>query len=148
MGYTVKAAPDMIAFGISGIGDVAGAYAQNVKKLSDYYNLLDAGRFPVERGYILEEDDHIRRYVIHALMCNLELDFDHLRKRFGIEYEEYFRDEDQELVTTIEPGFFERTPQRILVTPLGQLFVRNICMIYDRYLRNLSPDKNIFSRTV
>ena len=47
MGYTVKHAPDMIGCGVSAIGDVAGAYAQNVKKLAEYYEALDAGRFPV-----------------------------------------------------------------------------------------------------
>ena len=33
MGYTVQSAGDMVALGISGIGDVQGAFAQNVKKL-------------------------------------------------------------------------------------------------------------------
>ena len=37
MGYTTRPAPDMIGFGVSAIGDVAGAFAQNTKKLSAYY---------------------------------------------------------------------------------------------------------------
>ena len=36
MGYTVQAAPDVIGCGLSAIGDVAGAYVQNHKRLSDY----------------------------------------------------------------------------------------------------------------
>ena len=44
MGYTVQAAPDLVAFGVSGIGDVAGAFAQNEKKLARYYRALDEGR--------------------------------------------------------------------------------------------------------
>jgi oxygen-independent coproporphyrinogen-3 oxidase len=47
MGYTVQSARDMIAFGVSGIGDVQGAFVQNVKKLSEYYTALDAHRLPV-----------------------------------------------------------------------------------------------------
>ena len=73
MGYTVKAAPDMVAFGISGIGDVAGAFAQNAKKLPHYYGALDEGRFPVERGYVLDQDDLVRRFVIQSIMCNFRL---------------------------------------------------------------------------
>ena len=46
---------------MSAIGDVAGAFAQNTKKLSTYYAALDAGRFPIERGYLLDADDLIRR---------------------------------------------------------------------------------------
>jgi len=43
MGYTVQPAPDMVAFGISGIGEVRGAFFQNEKKLSSYYAALDRG---------------------------------------------------------------------------------------------------------
>ena len=55
MGYTTKPATDMIGLGVSAIGDVAGAFAQNTRKLSTYYQALDAGRLPVERGYVLDE---------------------------------------------------------------------------------------------
>ena len=54
MGYTVKSATDSLGVGVSAIGDVAGAFAQNVKKLTSYYEAIDAGRFPVERGYRLD----------------------------------------------------------------------------------------------
>ena len=32
-------------------------FVQNTKKLTEYYEALDAGRFPTERGYVLDEDD-------------------------------------------------------------------------------------------
>ena len=34
MGYTTRPAPDMVGAGVSAIGDVGGAFAQNVKTLS------------------------------------------------------------------------------------------------------------------
>ena len=64
----------MVALGVSAIGDVQGAFIQNMKKLPEYYAALDEGRFPIERGYALDADDRIRRYVITELMCNLHLD--------------------------------------------------------------------------
>ena len=57
MGYTVQSARDMVALGVSAIGDVQGAFVQNTKKLNEYYAALDAGRFPIERGYALDDDD-------------------------------------------------------------------------------------------
>ena len=36
----------------------------------------------------------------------------------------------------------------MVITPMGQLFIRNIVMVFDRYLKNMSQDKPIFSRTV
>ncbi|MDM7916804.1 MAG: oxygen-independent coproporphyrinogen III oxidase, partial [Candidatus Eisenbacteria bacterium] len=87
MGYTVKQAPDMIGLGVSSIGDVSGAYAQNVKKLSQYYPALDAGRFPIERGYRLSPDDLIRRYVITQIMCNFYLEKSAAEERFAIDFD-------------------------------------------------------------
>ena len=90
MGYTTRPAADMVACGVSGIGDVSGAFAQNVKKLSTYYEALDAGRFPIERGYRLDADDRVRRDVIANLMCNFHVDFAATEARQGIEFGAYF----------------------------------------------------------
>jgi oxygen-independent coproporphyrinogen-3 oxidase len=147
MGYTVRQGTDLVAFGVSGIGEVGGAFVQNVKKLSEYYRLLDENQLPVDRGYVLNEDDRIRRFVILSLMCNFELDIAELRSRFGVDYDTYFAPEIQELESTVEPEFLRRTPERLAVTPMGSVFIRNICMVFDRYL-NASAAKPIYSRTV
>ena len=148
MGYTVKAAPDMVGFGISAIGDVGGAYVQNVKKLSEYYPALEAGRFPVEKGFLLSEDDMLRRHVIHSLMCNFELDVAAVEERFGVEFDRYFAEELAELERSVDPGFYERRGRKMAVLPLGQLFVRNLVMPFDKYLKSAPKDKHLFSRTV
>ena len=87
MGYTTRPAPDMLAAGVSGIGDVGGAFAQNTKKLSGYYSAIDGGRFPIERGYRLERDDHIRRFVITNLMCNFRVERREVATRFSVEFD-------------------------------------------------------------
>ncbi|HEY6867149.1 MAG TPA: oxygen-independent coproporphyrinogen III oxidase [Candidatus Eisenbacteria bacterium] len=152
MGYTVQSARDMVALGISGIGDVQGAYVQNVKKLPDYYGALRAGRFPVERGYALDEDDVVRRYVITQLMCNGRVDGAEIERLFGIPFAGTFAAELAELTAPGSPaehGLVAVTPAGIEVTALGRLFVRNVCMIFDRYLRaRSSGEKPVFSRTV
>ena len=84
MGYTVQSARDMVALGVSGIGDVQGTFVQNTKKLNEYYAALDEGRFPIERGYALDRDDEIRRHVITTLMCNGYLAVADVERRFGI----------------------------------------------------------------
>ena len=63
---------------------------QNTKKLTEYYEALDAGRFPIERGYVLDDDDALRRHVITELMCNGHLDVREVERRFGINFAEYF----------------------------------------------------------
>jgi oxygen-independent coproporphyrinogen-3 oxidase len=149
MGYTVKPAPDMLGAGVSAIGDVAGAFAQNVKKLSQYYAALDAGRFPIERGYRLSSDDHVRRHVITQLMCNFHVDGAAVAARFGIDFDSYFARELLELREgPVADGFVEMDGGRLDLTPRGRLFVRNVCMVFDRHLREKTAGTPVFSRTV
>ena len=151
MGYTVQSARDMLGVGISGIGDVQGAYIQNAKKMPAYYRALDEGRLPVERGVRLDEADIVRRHVIMNLMCNLYLDVREVERKFGLSFPETFAQELAELSGPDSPvadGLVRVTTESIEVTPLGRLFVRNVCMVFDRYLRGRSQDKPTFSRTV
>ena len=151
MGYTVKAAPDMIGVGVSAIGDVAGSYAQNQKKLPRYYAAIDAGSLPIDRGYRLSADDCVRRYVITQLMCNFHLDKRAVEERFGIAFDHAFERELAELASPdglIANGFVTASRDALQVEPLGRLFVRNVAMLFDRYLADKKSDAPIFSRTV
>ena len=149
MGYTVHRAPTMIGMGITAIGDVDGAYVQSCKKLSTYYNSLEAGEMPVEKGYELSSDDRIRRHVITELMCNSFLRTAEVEERFAIDFADYFALELEELESgPAADGLLELRPGELEATPLGQLFIRNISMIFDRYLREKKRDKPTFSRTV
>jgi len=147
MGYTVVPAADMIGFGVSAIGEIGGAYAQNEKRPVMYYGALDAGHFPTHVGIDLSPDDEIRRWLIRQLMCNFRLDFTELQQKFGVDYNDYFKVENQDLSAYIDEGFLERSPEGLRILPLGQAFVRNICMVFDAYLRK--PEHfSQFSRTV
>ncbi len=151
MGYTTRPATDMVGAGVSAIGDVGGAFAQNTKKLSTYYATLDRGRFPIERGYALDEDDRIRRFVITEIMCNLRLEVGEVERRFGIDFSRYFEAELRELEAAGGPvadGLLEMRRGRLEVTPVGRLLVRNVCMTFDRHLRGRASDRPVFSRTV
>jgi oxygen-independent coproporphyrinogen-3 oxidase len=151
MGYTVHRATEMLGVGVSSIGAVMGAFAQNLKKLPAYERAIDAGSFPIERGLELSPDDLIRQRAITELMCNFYLDFAAVGADLGIDCAEYFADEIARLSASggpVDNGFVEVTAQGIEVLPLGRLFVRNVCMVFDRYLEQKTGDKPVFSRTV
>ncbi|HEX2342837.1 MAG TPA: oxygen-independent coproporphyrinogen III oxidase [Vicinamibacterales bacterium] len=150
MGYTTRPAADMLGAGISAIGEVRHAFAQNTKKLSTYYAALDAGWFPIERGLALGADDLVRRHVITQLMCNFTVRKADLEGRFGVSFDQYFAAELKELAAPDGPlgfGFVRLAHDRVDVLPPGRRFVRNVCMAFDRYLRShdVAP---VFSRTV
>ena len=149
MGYTVKPSNAMIAFGVSGIGEVEGGFFANEKKLSRYYEALDAGTLPVERGYRLDADDRIRQYVIRQLMCNFRVDKAAVAKRFGIDFDAYFATSLAALDEVEAEGFVVVDAAAVTVQPAGRLFVRNVCMAFDRYLEaKREANRPVFSRTV
>jgi oxygen-independent coproporphyrinogen-3 oxidase len=148
MGYSVMPASDMIAFGVSGIGEVQGAFFQNEKKLSTYYEALDAGKLPVSRGYVLDEDDRIRQYVIKQIMCNFWISKADVSERFGVDFDMYFQRSLVALREIEDEGFVELSEEGLRVRAEGRLFVRNVCMAFDRYLEAKDSKQPVFSRTV
>ncbi len=157
MGYTVMPASDMVGIGISGIGEVQHAFFANEKKLSRYYEAIDEGHLPVQRGYLLDQDDIIRQYVIQQIMCNFHISKSAVEKRFDIDFDRYFASSMERLSDVREAGFLVEDDDELRVTPEGRLFVRNICMEFDRYMEekrqqadDSAEDKPtpVFSRTV
>lgn len=149
-GYAVMAGDDVIGFGISAIGDVRGAYVQNEKKLSAYEESIGAGRLPVTRGVARSTDDNIRREVIHALMCNFQLDMAAVERRHSLCFREYFA-EDLRLLAELErEGLARIHGSCIEATSIGELFIRNLAMCFDRYQRerHATETRPVFSRTV
>jgi oxygen-independent coproporphyrinogen-3 oxidase len=112
-----------------------------------YYKALDAGEFPTMLGIRLSEDDEIRRWTIRQLMCNFHLNFEELKVRWGVEYDTYFAEDERALQPFYEDGFLVREPDGLRVLALGKVFVRNICMVFDTYLR-MPGGYSAFSRTV
>lgn len=151
MGYTTKRDTETVALGTSGISDVDGAYAQNHRRLASYYQSVDGGALPVERGYRLDADDRLRRYVITELMCNGTVDLAAAGSRFGVDGTEYF---DSELATLASPGglieeaMAEVDGSTVRTTELGTLFVRRVAMVFDAYTTRRAGDKPMFSKTV
>ncbi|MHC4547401.1 MAG: oxygen-independent coproporphyrinogen III oxidase [Planctomycetota bacterium] len=148
MGYTVRQAPDMVACGLSGIGDVEGAYFQNERKLHAYERAVEERGLAVERGYVRTEDDRLRRHVIGTLMCTFRLDFGEVEARHGIRFAETFARELEELRALEADGLVEVAETGLTVTEEGRLFIRNVCMVFDAYLQRPRDDGPRWSRTV
>jgi oxygen-independent coproporphyrinogen-3 oxidase len=148
MGYTTSRAPDLIGFGLSAIGNVGAAYAQNERKLSRYQDALKAGRLPVERGFILSGDDQVRQHVIREWMCNFQVDKSEVEGQFDIEFDSYFANELRELEPYQDEGFLRITEDELRAEPLGKLFPRNVAMVFDAYLKAKNESGKTFSRTI
>jgi oxygen-independent coproporphyrinogen III oxidase len=149
-GYTVRPAEDTVAFGMTSISDIGGAYAQNAHKLKDWQAKVLAGELPVTRGASVSADDLLRRFVINRVMCLLKLDLREVGEEFGAGARKDIEASLQRGVDELKAdGLVTFDGEVLKVTPLGQLLVRNVAMLFDAYLPKHAGDKKqTFSRTV
>lgn len=148
-GYSTKSGSDLYAAGVSSISYLGGAFAQNYRKLDEYYGAIDRGELPTMRGMWLSEDDLLRSAVIERLMCHCVLLFDEIEREFGIDFETYFADALEQLRQPEEDGLVRVLEDRIEVLPLGRVFLRNLAMPFDAYLaRQRESEKPVFSKTL
>lgn len=144
-GYVPGPRMEILGLGATAISDVGGAFAQNHHRLKEYDEAIDAGQLPLGRGWARTFEDEVRRFAIHDLMCTFRLDYARLKEKFGIDHDSYFADLLPGLDAVQEQKLIERKDDGIDVTELGRLFVRNVAMLYDGYLKSRP---GTFSRTV
>ena len=143
MGYSSSKTQLMIGLGVSSISDSWYSFAQNVKDLEEYYQLLEMDKLPFYRGHLLTSEDLIIRKHILNLMCQFETSWANSDTYFDeipdilIELEEMEKD-----------GLLVIGKNKITVTEAGKPFVRNICMGFDLLLKRKAPDTQLFSMTI
>jgi len=147
-GYTTHKDCDIIAFGASSISQTEDVFVQNVKKLSDYYRLVGEGHLPVERGLRVTREDKLRRDAITRIMCDLEVDKAAFGQKWDIDFDSHFADALGELKDMANDGLIALTPGKITVTDPGRIFLRNIAMPFDAYLKQAADNKPRFSKTL
>lgn len=144
-GYSTHSDCDLVGLGATSIGRVGDAYVQNFKELDEYNSCISAGKLPVFRGVDLDEDDKLRREVITQLICHFELRFNQIETKFNINFAEYFAEELNNLHIMQTDGLLDLSSTGIQVLPAGRLLIRNICMVFDKYLARKQQQ---FSRVI
>jgi oxygen-independent coproporphyrinogen-3 oxidase len=143
MGYSSSKTKLMIGLGVSSISDSWYSFAQNVKDLESYYQLLELNKLPIYRGHLLTFEDLIIRKHILNLMCQFETSWENPNAYFDeipailIELKEMEKD-----------GLLVIGKDKITVTEAGKPFVRNICMGFDLLLKRKTPNTQLFSMTI
>ncbi len=144
-GYSTHADCDLVSMGVSAIGALGPSYSQNHHDLVAYNAALDAGRLPIARGLALDVDDQLRRAVIVQLICHFRLDFAAFEKIHSLDLRRYFAREFLALAPLQQDGLLRVGEDGIRELPKGRLLIRNICMVWDRYLPRTEA---IYSRSI
>ncbi|UTV27652.1 oxygen-independent coproporphyrinogen III oxidase [Photobacterium atrarenae] len=146
-GYTTQGECDLLGLGVSAISMIGNCYAQNQKELKKYYASVRDKREALWKGVSLDGDDLLRREVIKSLICNFQLDKTEIASRFDLDFDSYFAEDLQLLQTFINDELVTVDERAIRVTLKGRLLIRNICMCFDKYLRDRARQQQ-FSRVI
>jgi oxygen-independent coproporphyrinogen-3 oxidase len=134
-GYSAGGECDLIGLGVSAIGSIGPTYSQNQRALPNYYDCLDRGELPIMRGIELSADDLLRRQVIQSLMCHFALSKEAVEIAYLIDFDRHFAAELGDLREFEALGLVTNEDGWLTVTPRGRFVIRNIAMVFDRYLR-------------
>lgn len=145
MGYTTLRGLSQIGVGVSAISDFGHGYFQKEKDLKAYLQGVGQGQIPTLRKCVLDADDLLRRQVIETLMCQCSLPIAALEEEHQINFRDYFKNAWAAMEGFAEEGLVELASDELKLTPLGILFMRNVAMPFDRYLKGRTPH---FSKTV
>jgi oxygen-independent coproporphyrinogen-3 oxidase len=145
-GFTTKAGTDLVGLGVTSIGQVGGAYAQNEKEIPDYSEAVREGRLATTKGLWLTEDDLLRQRIIHQLMCRYLLSKSEIEREFGIDFDVRFAKEMAAVAPLERDGLIEPSEDGFALTSFGRVFVRNVCMVFDAHLPETG--KRAYSRTI
>ena len=148
-GYTTHSHCDLIGMGISSISKVGSVYTQNHLTEAEYGKSIEQGMLPHYRGLTMSTDDKVRQAVINELICHFKLNPEQINNQFGIQFENYFAIELEQLAPMQNDGLLKvnDSNKSITVLPKGRLLIRNICMIFDNYLKK-TAEKPLYSKVI
>lgn len=144
-GYSTHVECDLVGLGVTSIGRVHDCYSQNLRSMDDYSSAIDKDELPVMRGIVLSEDDKLRRDVISRLICHFSLSITAIEQTYGIDFQQYFASAYDALRAMQHDGLLTLGDDRIEVTARGSLLIRNICMLFDKYL---VPSQQRYSKVI
>lgn len=143
MGYSSSKTQLMIGLGMSSISDSWYGFAQNVKTVKEYTQLVNAGEIPVFRGHILTNEDLVVRKHILNIMCEFCTSWETSEMQIPNIEESLSLLEEME-----KDGLISIEGDTLVLYEEARPFVRNVCMAFDKRLQNSTPSTQLFSMTI
>lgn len=148
-GYcTRRTTGQVYAFGVSGISQLTGAYAQNTKDIDLYINTINKGEFATEKGYRVNERQKMIRQAINQIMCNMRLHWPSLASSMNVSVDTLLATinfDAKRFDSLCADNMVVLSPDGIEVTATGHFFIRNIAVALDP---DYTGGNNIYSRAV
>lgn len=140
MGYADRYTPLLIGLGVSSISDSWTGFAQNVKTVEAYYELLEKGEIPVVKGHLLNDEDLLIRQYILDMMC---------RGKVLLQNETELSEKIKQRLVPLQVDGLVRVEEEVVqITEVGKSFLRIVCMAFDERLQRTKERENLFSQAI
>lgn len=148
-GYCTRATTGQVyGFGASSISQLDSAYSQNIKTTSQYIENIENNNLAVLRGYSLNDNEKIVRYIINSIMCNYYVDLHQVANYFGrsiYDIKKVIQYSESNFSDFISDGLIDINKDVITIHKKGRLFTRNISMRFDPLINN---NVGTYSKTI
>jgi oxygen-independent coproporphyrinogen-3 oxidase len=148
-GYCTRETTGQVyAFGVTGISQLENVYAQNVRTVKEYIQVIESGEIRIEKGHSLSDTEKVVREVINEIMCNHYLSWEQIADRFSTspgEIKALLDFNEEKLDPFRDDHLLEYTDDDLLIYDIGRFFLRNIAAVFDIHIGDLSRK---YSRSV
>lgn len=138
MGYTDNKTDLLLGLGVSSISESADHFHQNEKLLPVYEESLSQEKIPTHRGHFLNSADCISRKNILQLITNYQIKLN----------PEELADAREFLKELVNDQLVSFDHNKLVVTEMGKPFIRNICVLFDKRMREKYPQQKVFSSSI
>jgi oxygen-independent coproporphyrinogen III oxidase len=136
MGYTDHRTSILLGLGVSAISETPTCFHQNEKVLTVYERNVLEGLLPTFRGHLLSEEDQQRREQILRVMTEFEVS---LNAEDYSDARNFLSELERDQLVQFDNG-------KLKLTANGRPFLRNVCLAFDKRLRQKQPETKVFSK--
>lgn len=114
---------DQVGFGLTGFSSYRDRFDINTQNFREYYDAIDAGRLPINRGLIRPREEQARWAIVLPLK-NRDVRKAEFKARSGFDFDEVFRTKVNLLK---KYGLLEDTGKVIRLTEMGGFLADEVC---------------------
>jgi coproporphyrinogen III oxidase/oxygen-independent coproporphyrinogen-3 oxidase len=134
MGYTSVKSDLVLGLGTSAISESSDCYHQNEKIEVKYRKILSEGKIPTLKGHTLNQSDIMYKELLSKLITIGE-----------VEVPEVILEDCKDYLYVLQSdGLIQWNNSSLKITEIGKPFLKIICTVFDKKLREFLGNKKIF----
>lgn len=134
MGYSTHKDLSILGFGASAVSTFKSLLCMNQPSITEYQKEIISNSFAVYKGIKRNLTDQIVASTIESILCHGEITKSKIESEWGIVFDNFFEKSLQKLLELENDGLVSICHEKISVSEIGKLFLRNIASCFDQYL--------------